>query len=304
MSITKRGWAFLALAFGIAWGLCGIAWIAGLRAGTAGFLAFEAVVMFSPLAAALIVSAARPAGVSLKEALAIRFRMGWRGFFLAWLIFPAAAILALGLALLLPGVRYDPTMAQLIERLTRGLSPEKIEEARRIMAANPAPQLAVILLQGLAAGLTVNALFGFGEEAGWRGFLVRELRGSTFLSASLFTGAVWGLWHAPLILQGHNYPEHPAAGVFLMIAWCALLSPIFLYVRLKTKSTIAAAIAHGTLNGTVGIAIMPLAGGSDLTVGMTGLAGFAALAIVLAALHIADRRSERPVMSSRIDRDA
>ena len=303
MNLTKKGWAFLALAYGIAWGLCGIAWVAGVRAGSPLFLAFASVVMLAPLASALIVSAARPSGRPLREVLAIRFRMGWRGCLLAWLVFPAVAILALGLALLLPGVSYDPTMSQVLERLTRGLSPEKIEEVRRIAAASPAPSLAITLLQGLAAGLTINALFAFGEEAGWRGFLVRELSGSTFLSASLFTGAVWGLWHAPLILQGHNYPEHPVLGVFLMTAFCFLVSPIFLYIRLKTRSTIAAAIAHGTMNGTAGLAILPLAGGSDLSIGMTGLVGFIALAVLLGILYLVDRRSERPLMSSRIGRD-
>jgi uncharacterized protein len=35
---------------------------------------------------------------------------------------------------------------------------------------------------------------------------------------------------------------------------------------------IAAAIMHGTLNGTVGISIMTLEGGNELLVGSTGLA--------------------------------
>ncbi len=301
LHFTKRGRVYLALEFAIAWGSCGIAWAAGLRAGSLGFIAFESFIMLTPLVTAVLVSAARPSGIPLREVLALRFRMGWKGFFLAWLSFPALAILALGLALLLPGVSYDPSMSQLIGRLTRGLSPEKVEEARRMAGA--APPLLLILVQGLAAGITINAVFGFGEEAGWRGFLVKELRGSTFWAASLFTGAVWGLWHAPLILQGHNYPEHPVAGVFLMILWCVFLSPIFLYIRLRTKSAVAAAVAHGSLNATAGLAVMPLAGGSDLTVGLTGLAGFAALGVLLAALYLIDRRSASPILAARIGPD-
>lgn len=300
--LTRRGWAFLALEFAISWGACGIAWAAGLRAGSLGFVAFESFIMLTPLAAALLVSAARPSGLPLKEVLALRFRMGWKNFFLAWLLFPALALLTLGLSLLLPVVRYDPSMSQLIERMTRGMSPEKIAEIREMAGA--APPLLLTLVQGLAAGISINAAFGFGEEAGWRGFLVKELRGSSFWSASIFTGAVWGLWHAPLILQGHNYPEHHVAGVFLMILFCVLLSPVFLYIRLRAKSAVAAAVAHGSMNATAGLSIMPLAGGNDLTVGMTGLAGFVAAAGLLAALYLLDRGADRPLMSSRLGEDA
>ncbi len=69
----------------------------------------------------------------------------------------------------------------------------------------------------------------------------------------------------------------------MMIVFTLLLSPIFSFVRLKSRSVIAAAIAHGSINGTVGLAVMMVKGGSDLTVGVTGLAGF----IVLVAVNIA-----------------
>jgi multisubunit Na+/H+ antiporter MnhE subunit len=90
----------------------------------------------------------------------------------------------------------------------------------------------------------------------------------------------------------------------MMIAWCVLLAPVFLYIRLRAKSAVAAAVAHGTLNAVAGIAVMPLAGGDDLTTGLTGLAGFAALGIVLISLRRADRNSGRNIMSSRLGEDA
>lgn len=36
---------------------------------------------------------------------------------------------------------------------------------------------------------------------------------------------------------------------------------------------------HGSVNGLAGVAIMMLSGGSDLTIGLTGLAGLIALAV-------------------------
>ena len=66
----------------------------------------------------------------------------------------------------------------------------------------------------------------------------------------------------------------------MMIVFCLLLAPIISYVRLKAKSVIAAAILHGSLNGTAGLAIMVVKGGGDLLVGVTGAAGFIILAII------------------------
>lgn len=144
-------------------------------------------------------------------------------------------------------------------------------------------------MQGLLAGITINAIAGFGEELGWRGFLLKQFKEMSFVKASILIGIIWGLWHAPLILMGHNYPQHPIAGVFMMTLWCILLTPIFLYITIKSKSVIAAAIIHGTLNATFGISIMLIEGGNDLTVGMTGVAGFISLTFTIAVLYLYDR---------------
>jgi hypothetical protein len=67
-----------------------------------------------------------------------------------------------------------------------------------------------------------------------------------------------------------------------------LLTPIFNYITIKAKSVIAAAIVHGTLNGVAGISIMFINGGNDITVGLTGLAGFIAILITITLLFIFD----------------
>jgi len=60
-------------------------------------------------------------------------------------------------------------------------------------------------------------------------------------------------------------------------------------VRLKAKSVIAAAIIYGSLNATAGLSIMVVKGGNDITVGVTGLAGFIVLVLVNVGLFIYDR---------------
>lgn len=158
------------------------------------------------------------------------------------------------------------------------------------------------LLHGLFAGDTLNALFGFGEEAGWRGYLLHEWKHMQFWKASLFIGLIWGIWHAPLILLGYNYPEHPQLGVLMMTVWCILLTPVFIYITLKAKSVIAAAVMHGTLNASVGIPIMVIKGGNDLTTGITGLPGFIALFLTIMLLLAYDTLvSQQKLMSSKIE---
>ena len=122
-----------------------------------------------------------------------------------------------------------------------------------------------------------------------------------FLKASLIIGFIWGIWHAPIILMGHNYPQHPAAGVLMMTILCILLTPLFLYVTIKSKSVIAAAIIHGTLNGTAGISILVISGGNDLTTGLTGLAGFTALIISLLILYLYDSKlTKEKIITSKM----
>jgi hypothetical protein len=101
---------------------------------------------------------------------------------------------------------------------------------------------------------------------------------------------VWGLWHAPLIVAGFNYPEHPWAGVFLMTVSVLLHAPLFSYICLKSNSVVAAAILHGTENGLSVLATMGLDGGNDLLVGPTGLAGILVLLVANLGLVVFDWR--------------
>jgi len=177
----------------------------------------------------------------------------------------------------------------MFERFRGLMAPEQLEEMERQAKTLPLHPFWLALIQGLIAGPTVNAIAAFGEELGWRGLLLRELEGLGFWKASAIIGVVWGFWHAPLILQGHNYPEHPWAGVFMMTVMTVLLSPLLSYVTLRAASVIAAAIFHGTFNATAGLAILVVTGGSDLSVGVTGLAGFIALLLANVGLFVFDR---------------
>jgi membrane protease YdiL (CAAX protease family) len=181
-------------------------------------------------------------------------------------------------------------MAGMFERYQDVMTAEQLAQMKASLEQLPVHPFFLTIGQGLMAGITINALFAFGEELGWRGFLLQELKPLSFARASVLIGFIWGLWHAPLILQGHNYPQHPVIGVFMMIVFCILLTPLLNYITLRAKSVIAAAIMHGSVNGLAGIAIIMLSGGSDLTIGLTGLAGFVALAVFNLLLYVKIKR--------------
>ncbi|HVO76913.1 MAG TPA: CPBP family intramembrane glutamic endopeptidase, partial [Candidatus Bathyarchaeia archaeon] len=60
--------------------------------------------------------------------------------------------------------------------------------------------LPALFLATLVLAPFVNALFGFGEELGWRGYLLPKLMVLGKWKAYVLLGIVWSLWHLPLIL--------------------------------------------------------------------------------------------------------
>ncbi|MCD6235326.1 MAG: CPBP family intramembrane metalloprotease [Candidatus Marinimicrobia bacterium] len=244
------------------------------------------VYMFIPMLSVLIVEKLVHKE-AIKSRLLISFKLN-RWFVVAWLITPLIGFGTFGISLLFPDVSFSPDMAGMMKRFETMMTPEQLEYIRQSIETYPLHPFWISILQGLLAGIIINAVIAFGEELGWRGFLLNQFKEIFFLKASLTIGFIWGIWHTPIILRGHNYPRHPQPGVLMMIIWCILLTPLFLYVTIKSGSVIAAAVMHGTLNGTAGIAIMMIDGGNDLTVGMTGLAGFLSLAVFLAGLFVYD----------------
>lgn len=158
--------------------------------------------------------------------------------------------------------------------------------------ANIPPFLVIIIQIAFSITLAplINAIFALGEELGWRGFLLPQLLPLGQGKAILLSGAVWGIWHAPAILQGHNYPTHPYLGVFLMIIFCILMGTFLCWLYLRTQSPWLPALAHGSLNATAGIPLLFLQG-VDITYGGTvaSLTGWIPLALLVGWLYFSQQ---------------
>ena len=110
----------------------------------------------------------------------------------------------------------------------------------------------------------LNVVTCFGEEWGWRGYLLPKVAARMkFLPTVLLTGLIWGLWHAPIIVTGHNYgmgyPGYPWTGIGAMCLFCIVAGVILSYITLKAKSCWPAVFAHGMMNGTASIGVIFLA---------------------------------------------
>ena len=146
----------------------------------------------------------------------------------------------------------------------------------------------MMMAEGIIAGLTLNIPFMFGEEFGWRGLMLRETQKLGFLKSNIFIGTIWGLWHLPIILMGHNYPNHPYFGIVMMCLMTIALSPIFAYVRLKTKSILGACILHGMINATAALFTLYIANANELYSSIAGWAGIIACIILTISIYVFD----------------
>ena len=81
----------------------------------------------------------------------------------------------------------------------------------------------LIPLSAVSNGVIVS-FAAFGEEFGWRAYMMpklKELMGR--YPALIVGGVIWGLWHAPLTCIGHNfgtdYPGFPYVGIIIILLY-------------------------------------------------------------------------------------
>ncbi len=169
--------------------------------------------------------------------------------------------------------------------LSKNVPTEKI----KLFNLSPLLILGLALVQGTIAGITFNVPFMFGEEFGWRGLLLRETQSMGFTKANLFIGIVWGLWHLPIILMGHNYPHYPYFGIVMMCVFTTSLTPLFGYVRLKTQTILGPCMLHGMINATGAIYALYIVNGNELYSSIAGWAGIIAAVVLSASIYVFDK---------------
>jgi membrane protease YdiL (CAAX protease family) len=271
MIATRSVICFLLLTFGVTWLAAAGIFAAGGVSNLTVFTAVGAVVMLVPAAAAAVVrrrfhEGFPDAGLRVGK---VRYYALTYGLLALW------AALAFGLTWSTPLGRFDPDMPSLQSHLP----PDRVAQVRHILS--PArPWLWLIVL----FGPFLNLPFAVGEELGWRGYLLVRLLPLGTLHAVLLTGTIWGVWHAPFILMGHNYPGHDAAGVPLMVVWCIVFGWLFGWLFLKSGSVFVAALAHGCLNAFAASLTLVTADFNPVVSGATGVVSSGIVAFIAGAL--------------------
>ncbi|WP_176451367.1 CPBP family intramembrane glutamic endopeptidase [Halorubrum sp. Ea8] len=276
---------FLALAFGISWTSAAVLYLAAVDLGTLGGIALVTLTfMWAPAIAAIVVQ--WRSGESIRTGCGLRLgRLRWVG--VAW-VTPIALIAGMvGIGVLLPDVSFTTDYGAYL--LDLGLTQQQADAAVAQLTATPLPPVLLLVLQGLIAGLTINALAALGEELGWRGLLLDELSPLGFWKVSGITGVIWGVWHAPIILQGHNFPDAPVAGVFIMTGAMVAMTPVYTYLTVRAESVLAATFFHGAFNGLGALSLVYLTGAGNLLIGPVGVVGIAAAFLLTLVCVVHDR---------------
>ena len=291
-SNIKRIWIFLGFAFGISWATGLVIYLTGglqnspmlSIEGTSFSLAYlllATAYMFGPAIANLLTRWITKEGKANLMLEPHFDRKRWVYWLCAWFLPGLLTIAGLAFFFTVFPQFYDSQL---------GLITSQLEALDNPTTLNP--WMVVVLQAGQALLLSplLNAVSTFGEEFGWRGYLLSKLLPLGERKAVLLSGVIWGVWHWPVILMGYNYGLDyfgaPFLGPLAMVWFTLVLGILFGWVTIKTDNVWPAVIAHGALNGIASLGILFVTGNPSSLLGpaptgIIGGMGFTLVALIL-----------------------
>lgn len=136
-------------------------------------------------------------------------------------------------------------------------------------------------------GITINTFLALGQELMWRGYLVEKLKNLNFWYSSLIIGILWGIWYFPFtIIFSQNYPNFSFISLIFILILSILSTPLYIYLRKKSKNILVSAIFHGIFNSIAPYSIMFFYKPNYFLVGSMGIASFIVWIIVNFFLYL------------------
>lgn len=135
-----------------------------------------------------------------------------------------------------------------------------------IDSSNQTMVMIVMIFLLLTVGVIKNLGSTLGEEIGWRGFLIFELRKvMSFKSVAIVSGLIWAVYHFPIIDLmyggGDNLLLHLSAFTIMIIG----VSVILAYYTFRSNSLWPAAVYHSVHNIYIQKICTPLTISNDNT---------------------------------------
>ena len=126
------------------------------------------------------------------------------------------------------------------------------------------PNMWLVLSSLLITAILVTPVL-FGEEFGWRSYLQLRLFPQQPVLSAVVTGLIWSFWHFPILVRGYAFPDNPYSGLIVFTVGIVLLSIIFGWLRLKTGSIWSTSLAHAATNAVGGnLSLLLFGGGASL----------------------------------------
>ncbi|QNA92179.1 CPBP family intramembrane metalloprotease [Microbacterium sp. Se63.02b] len=281
---------------------CALAWVVALPLWLGDGLAEPAavvllpVIMFTPAVAVLVVTflmrvpargeRARFLGVwPLRPAKRVIWLM-----VAGWLVPPVIVVASVLVAAGLGFVQLDFAFSAFAAEIEKALP-----------AGAPLPPMGLLVFAQFAMiplGALFNSVFAFGEEIGWRGWLVPALRPLGTWPALILSGVIWGFWHSPIILLGYNFGRTDISGVLFMIGGCVAWGILLGWLRLRSASVWPAVLAHGALNAAAGLVVVVAATQPDMALaGPLGVAAWIVIAVVTLVLVLTGQFRTQPELA-------
>ncbi len=271
---TKKFITFMLIAFGVA---AIPLWLAGFMNANGQVIGclflFRFIAVFIPFIAVLI------SRLPLKE-IGFGIKTGFKYILAAWI---APQILA-AVGTVVFFLIFPDSFKIGLDAIT-GLLPEEIAGMYDMSAINPTAYLIAMTFMSLTFIPLSQILPSLGEEAGWRGVLYPFLKNKLGkLGGRLIGGALWGIWHWPLLIAGayffgNQYWGYPVVGpVVICIALTAY--GIFIdWLYEKTHSIWVASIAHSAMNAA-SVPMMLLGASADPKLAVLGPSAFSLLPLI------------------------
>lgn len=284
---------FVLLAYGLAWVVALPLWLRGRGIEDPLLPLLAVVMMATPTIAALVVSrwVRRPA--SIPRALGL-VGIGSVPRFLGFLALALAGPVVLVVLALVVGWLLGLYPADFVH--FSGFAATMQEQLDQLGVPAPTVPIGVLVagqFVNVAVGAVINTVPALGEELGWRGWLVPALQPLGMPATVIISGVLWGLWHAPLILLGYNYPTGPRwLAVAAMCGMTTVFGALFAWLRIRSGSVWPAALAHGSLNAAAGLQLVFIAAGEDFSpyqASVLGWSGWIVPLLVIALLAATGR---------------